>query len=167
MKVDNLKICFLVLLITTLSLSLFARSNNMHHQLTEAQRKIKALCVDRYRSPGDFVEFTNKLMSLGVIRQTYDVLQDDLMFYSKEQMLYHLPASEIDPSIDKNSFEFGDSFDLGKVKKAIEKLDMKKITAAEFHHEVAQAGIVYVSVYLKQRKIYYMSQDGQYFLESY
>jgi uncharacterized protein YbcV (DUF1398 family) len=126
-----------------------------------------ATSSDRYRSPGDFVQFANKLMALGVIRQTYDVLNDDLSFYSKDAMLYHFSASEIDKSIYKNAFHSGEAFDLDKLKKAIENLDSKKISAVEFHQEIAQAGIAYVSVFLKQRKIYYLSQDGKYFLERY
>ena len=149
---------FLILLL--ISTTLFAHGD-------EVQQQIKALCVDRYRAPGDFVKFTDQLMKLGVIRQTYDVTNDELAFYSKDSMLYHFPAAEIDKSIDKNSFIFGESLDLDILKNAIDKFDHNKLSVVEFHKEVARAGIVYVSVYLKQRKIYYLSQNGKYFLESY
>ncbi len=138
----------------------------MNH-INDIQNKIKQLCADRYRFPGDFVEFSNKLLSLGVVRQTYDILQNDFAFYSEDTMLYHFYASEIDKAIDKNSFDVGGSLDLEVVKKAIERFDAKKLSVVEFHKEIARAGIVYVSVYLKQRKIYYLSQDAKYFLESY
>ncbi|GGI78121.1 DUF1398 family protein [Legionella impletisoli] len=131
------------------------------------QDSIKQLCVERYYNPGDFVEFTDKLLSLGVIRQTYDVLQNGLIFYSKDAVLYHLPVSEVDSSIDESSFDIGDSLDLTRIKSAIQNFDEDKLSVNEFHHEVACAGIVYVSVHLNQRTIYYLSQDGKYFLETY
>ncbi|CAM3025306.1 DUF1398 family protein [Legionella worsleiensis] len=149
---------FLILLF--ISTTLFAQGN-------EVQQQIKALCMDRYRAPGDFVQFTNKLMKLGIIRQTYDVTNDELAFYSKDSMLSHFPAAQLDKSIDKNSFIFGESLDLDILKNAIDKFDHNKLSVVAFHKEVARAGVVYVSVYLKQRKIYYLSQNGQFFLESY
>ena len=139
----------------------------MNHQFTDVQNKIKHLCIERYQSPGNFFEFANKLIALGVVRQTYDVLRDDLAFYSKNKMVYHLAASEIDKSIYKSSFHFNESLKLDELKNAIEEIDSKKISAVEFHKKIAEAGIVYVSVYLEQRKIYYLSQDGKYFLELY
>lgn len=152
------KTCLLILLL--ISTTLFAQD-------ADVQKQIKALCIDRYHSPGDFVQFANKLKTLGVIRQTYDVINDELAFYSKNSMLYHLPAVEINKSIDKNLFTFGESLNLNILKKALYAIDHNKISVVKFHKEVARAGIVYVSVYLKQRKIYYLSQDGKYFLESY
>lgn len=138
---------------------------NIH--LTDVQNKIKKLCENRYRSPDDFIEFADKLMSLGVVRQTYDVLEDDLIFYSKNAMIYHLKSSEIDKSIPKNPSAIGESLDLNRLKKSIDNIDTKQTSAVQFHQELARSGVVYVNVYLKQRKIYYLSQDGQYFLETY
>lgn len=158
MIIKSLKISLFVLLF--ISTSSFAQN-------AEVQKQIKALCIDRYYSPGDFVQFANKLQTLGVIRQTYDVINDELAFYSKNSMLYHFPAVEINKSIDKKLFVFGESLNLDILKKALYALDHNKISVVKFHKEVARAGIVYVSVYLKQRKIYYLSQDGKYFLESY
>lgn len=129
--------------------------------------KIKQLCVDRYRSPGDFIEFTNKLISLGIIRQTYDVLENSLYFYSKDAMLYQLPASEIEKVAVGSGFVIGNTLDSGKVKIAIDNLDNKKLTVFEFHRELAKAGVVYVSVFLNKNRAYYFGQDGNYFLETY
>ncbi len=139
----------------------------MDNQLTDIETSIKQLCLDRYRTLGDFIEFANHLMSLGVTRQTYDVVNDNLTFYSTNKMLWHLSGSEIDKSISKDSFIFGESLNLDTLKNAIANIDTNTISATEFHQEVAKAGIVYVSVHLKQQKIYYLSQDGEYFLESY
>ncbi|CDZ77154.1 Phage envelope protein [Legionella massiliensis] len=129
--------------------------------------KIKDLCVARAKSPGDFTEFTNQLMALGVIRQTYDVLEDSLYFYSKDTMLYRLALSETTNKANQTKFIFGDSLDEARVKNAIENLDTKKLSVFEFHRELAQAGIVYVSVFLNMKTIYYFGQDGKYFLEKY
>ncbi|WP_028384858.1 DUF1398 family protein [Legionella moravica] len=82
-------------------------------------------------------------------------------------MLYHFPAAAIDKSIDKNSFTFGEYLDLDILKNALDKFDHNKISVVTFHKEIARAGVVYVSVYLKQRQIYYLGQDGKYFLERY
>ncbi|RUR19039.1 DUF1398 domain-containing protein [Legionella sp. km535] len=153
-----LKGCFLILIL--ISTTLCARGDNV-------QKQIKTLCVDRYRAPGDFIQFTDKLMKLGVVRQTYDVTNDELAFYTKNSMLYHFPAAEIDKSIDKNSFTFGEYLDLDILKNALDKFDHNKISVVTFHKEIARAGVVYVSVYLKQRQIYYLGQDGKYFLERY
>jgi uncharacterized protein YbcV (DUF1398 family) len=152
------KVWLLILLL--ISTTLFAQKD-------EVQKQIKALCVDRYHSPGDFVNFASKLKALGVIRQTYDVINDELAFYTKNSMVYQFRAGEINKSIDKNSFTYGESLNLDILKNALDALDHNKISVVKFHKEVARSGIVYVSVYLKQRKIYYLSQDGKYFLESY
>ncbi|HAT9712934.1 TPA: hypothetical protein JBD70_15370 [Legionella pneumophila subsp. pneumophila] len=66
-------------------------------------------------------------MSLGVIRQTYDVLENSLYFYSKDTMLYRLPMSEIEKS-DGIKFIIGDTLDVARVKNAIENLDEKKLS---------------------------------------
>ncbi len=136
-------------------------------KLVDIQAEIRRLCIERYEAPGDFIEFTDKLMSLGVIRQTYDVINDDLVFYSKDKLLYHLSAAEINKAISVDACNFAESLNLHHLKTAIANIDSRKISAVEFHQEVAKAGIVNVSVYLKQRKIYYLSQDGEYYLEVY
>jgi len=62
----------------------------------------------------------------------------------------------------------GDVLNLDAVKQAIMDFDSGTISSpTEFHREIALAGIVYVSVHLVPRKIYYLSQDAQYYLETY
>lgn len=90
-------------------------------------------------------------MSLGIIRQTYDVLENSLYFYSKETMLYRLPVSEIEKS-DSAPYIIGDTLDVAKVKSAIEDLEEKKLSIIEFHRELAKAGVVYVSVFLNKKQ---------------
>ncbi|WP_058524204.1 DUF1398 family protein [Legionella birminghamensis] len=153
----------ILMIVTT---TMFARSLAMENNPSEIQKKIKTLCLDRAQSPGDFTEFTNTLMSLGIIRQTYDVLENSLYFYSKETMLYRLPVSEIEKS-DSAPYIIGDTLDVAKVKSAIEDLEEKKLSIIEFHRELAKAGVVYVSVFLNKKTIYYFGQDAKYFLEAY
>lgn len=162
MKSFNLKLIFILLLI--LSNISFANTNKSS---SEIQSAIKQLCADRYRSPGDFTVFANKLKSLGVVRQTYDTVNDDLAFYSKDKMLYHLAAADLNKSITKNFDNYGQSLNIDRLRTAIAKFDADKLSVTEFHKEVARSGIVYVMVYLDTQKIYYLSQDGKYYLETY
>lgn len=138
----------------------------MQNNASDIQQKIKILCLDRAQFPGDFIEFTNALMSLGVIRQTYDVLDNSLCFYSKDTMIYRLPMSEIEKS-GSTKFIIGDELDVTMVKSAIAHIDEKKLSAFEFHKELAKAGVVYVSVFLNKKAIYYFGQNGNYFLETF
>jgi uncharacterized protein YbcV (DUF1398 family) len=79
-----------------------------------------------------------------------------------------LAISEIDKSSDIYPFSIGDVLNLDAVKKAIMDFDAGIISSATaFHREIALAGIVYVSVHLVPRKIYYLSQDARYYLELY
>lgn len=65
-------------------------------------------------------------------------------------------------------FVINDKIDLGLLKKSIDDFDQGRIsTPLEFHRQIAKAGIVYVSVHLLPRKIYYLSQDGQSYLEQF
>lgn len=154
-------------IIILVSTALCTRGVTMQNDSSHIQKEIKTLCIDRIRFPGDFTEFTNRLMSLGVIRQTYDVLENSLSFYSKDALLYHLPMSEIETSSDQKRFVIGDTLDMVRVKSAIDNIDNQKRSIFEFHRELAQAGIVHVSVFLNQKTVYYFSQDGKYFLEMY
>lgn len=43
------------------STTMSARSVNMQNISSDIQKKIKRLCLDRVRYPGDFTEFTNTL----------------------------------------------------------------------------------------------------------
>ena len=95
-------------------------------------------------------------------------MKNELLFYSKSQFIFTLPISEIDKTSDMYPFSIGDVFNLDTVKKAIMDFDSGIISSATaFHSEIALAGIVYVSVHLVPRKIYYLSQDAQHYLESY
>ena len=58
--------------------------NNRKHGIKHA---ITELCKDRCCNPGLFEEFTARLSDLGVVRQTYDVIKNELLFYSKNQLL--------------------------------------------------------------------------------
>lgn len=137
-------------------------------ELYEIKHAITELCKERCLNPGPFEEFTARLSDFGVVRQTYDVIKNELLFYSKNQHLLTLAISDIDKLSDIYPFSIGVVLNLDAVKKAIMEFDAGIISSAtEFHKELALAGIVYVSVHLVPRKIYYLSQDAQYYLESY
>lgn len=156
----------LTAILIIVSTTIFARSLNMQNESSEIPQKIKKLCLARAQSPGDFTMFTDALMSLGVIRQTYDVLDNSLYFYSEDTMLYRLPLSEIEKH-DSIKFIVGKTLHPAQVKSAIENLDEKKLSILEFHRKLAKAGVVYVSVFLNKKTIYYFGQDAKYFLETY
>lgn len=161
-----LKACSIGILIC-ISMTIFVVNKEWRSVSNEIEISIKELCADRLREPGDFTIFSDKLMSLGIIRQTYDVLEDSLYFYSKNERLYYLPVSEIAQESRQSPVVVGDILDEIKVRNAINKLDEKKLTVLEFHSELARAGVVYISVFLNTKKIYYFGQDGRYFLETY
>ncbi len=120
--------------------------------------------MNRIHAPNDFNEFANALLALGVIRQTYDVLVNSLYFYAPDNLMYHLPLSDIE---EGSQLVIGDKLEIHKVKEAIENIDKGKLSVFEFHREIARAGIVYVSVFLNNKAIYYLSQNGEYYLEKY
>lgn len=129
--------------------------------------EIISLVEERYLNPGSFEEFTARLLDLNVIRQTYDVVSDELFFYSADQLLLQLYARDLKGYTHAHPFVIGDKFNSGILEKALQDFDAGKISVAEFHRQVALSGIVYVSVHIPSRKIYYLSQDGQSYLESF
>lgn len=136
--------------------------------LHEIKPAITQLCKERCHNSGSFEEFTARLSDLSVVRQTYDVIKNELLFYSRNQLLLSLAIPDIDKSPGIYPFSIGDVLNLDAVKKAIFDFDSGSISSStEFHKKIALAGIVYVSVHLIPRKIYYLSQDAQYYLESY
>ena len=128
--------------------------------------RIKVICTERVDS-GDFVEFANQLISLGIVRQTYDVLSDCLYFYSKDALLTKFPMSEICISKKERELIVGDQLDIDELKSAINSFDKHELSVNEFHLELAKAGIVYVSVNLDKQIIYYLSQDSNHYIETY
>jgi hypothetical protein len=130
--------------------------------------KIRALTEARCNHPERFDDFTNELLKLQCTRQTYDVLLDELSFYSAHQLITRFPATEI-PGYDcSRPFDVAETFDLEHLKKSIQDFDQGRIKhSAKFHEHIAKAGVVYVSVHLIPRKIYYLGQNGQHYLEQY
>ena len=102
-----------------------------------------------------------------MIRQTYDVVSDELFFYSTDQLLLQLPATDVKGYIQSQPFVIAEKFNSSMLEKALEDFDAGKISVADFHRQLALSGIVYVSVHIPARKIYYLSQDGQSYLESF
>lgn len=129
--------------------------------------EIISIVEERYRHPGPFEEFTAQLLALKVIRQTYDVVSDELFFYSADRLLLQLPAADVKGYHRAAPFVIGEKFSQRQLEKALEDFDSGKISVVEFHKQLALAGIVYVSVHIPARKIYYLSQDGQCYLESF
>lgn len=115
---------------------------------------------ERCHNPGPFEEFAARLLDLQVIRQTYDVVSDELFFYSTDQLLLQLPATDVKGYSHSTSFVIGKEFNQDMLEKALEDFDSGKIPVVEFHKQLALAGIVYVGVYIPTRKIYYLSLDG-------
>jgi uncharacterized protein YbcV (DUF1398 family) len=137
-------------------------------ELEEIKSIIFQLSKERCCNPAPFEEFTARLSEVGVIRQTYDVIKDEVSFYSKDSLLSTLAMLEINGSPNIDSFPIGDVLDAGAIKQAIMDFDSGIISSPiEFHRRIALAGIVYVTVHLMPRKIYYLSQDAQFYLESY
>lgn len=130
--------------------------------------KIKALTEARCNHPGPFDKFANELLKLQCTRQTYDVLLDELLFYSDHQLIVRFPATDIAGYNHSRPFFVAETFDLEYLKNSIDDFDQGRIKhSALFHEHIAKAGVVYVSVHLIPRKIYYLSQDAQYYLEQY
>lgn len=57
--------------------------------------QIVNIVEERCLHPGSFEEFTDRLFDLQVIRQTYDVISDELFFYSADQLLLQLQATDV------------------------------------------------------------------------
>lgn len=125
------------------------------------------LVEERCLNPGSFEEFIARLLDLQVIRQTYDVVNDELFFYSADQLLLQLPAADVKGYSRSQPFVIADEFNLSMLEKALEDFDEGKISVVDFHRQLALSGIVYVSVHIPARKVYYLSQDGQSYLEPF
>lgn len=132
-----------------------------------ANAEIISIVEERCANPGPFEEFTARLLDLKVIRQTYDVIRDQLFFYSADQLLLQLHATDVKGYSQPQPFEIAEEFNSTMLEKALEDFDAGKISIADFHRQLALSGIVYVSVNIPARKIYYLSQDGQFYLESF
>jgi hypothetical protein len=132
-----------------------------------ANAQIISIVEERCLHPGPFEEFTARLLDLQVIRQTYDVVSDELFFYSADQLLLQLHATDVKGYVHSQPFVIAEEFNLRILEKSLEDFDSGKITVVEFHKQLASAGIVYVSVHIPTRKIYYLSQDGQFYLECF
>lgn len=129
--------------------------------------QIVNIVEERCLHPGPFEEFTARLLDLQVIRQTYDVITDELFFYSADQLLLQLQATDMKGYSHSQPFVIAKEFHSDILKKALEDFDSEKISAVEFHQQLALSGIVYVSVHIPARKVYYLSQDGQFYLEHF
>lgn len=129
--------------------------------------QILNIVEERCFHPGPFEEFTARLLDLQVIRQTYDVVSDELFFYSKDQLLLQVHATDVKGYGHSQPFLFAEEFNISILEKALEDFDAGKISIVDFHRQLALSGIVYVSVHIPARKIYYLSQDGQFYLESF
>lgn len=129
--------------------------------------EIIKIVEERYLHPGPFEEFTARLLDLQVIRQTYDVVNDELFFYSWDQLLLQFHTTDLKGYNHSQPFVVAKEFNSSMLEKAIANFDAGKISVVDFHEQVALSGIVYVSVHIPARKIYYLSQDGQFYLESY
>jgi uncharacterized protein YbcV (DUF1398 family) len=132
-----------------------------------ANAQIINIVEERCLHPGPFEEFIARLLDLQVVRQTYDVVTDELFFYSADQLLLQLRAVDVKGYGHSHPFVIAEEFDQHILENALENFDSRKISVVEFHTQLASAGIVYVSVHIPTRKIYYLSQDGQFYLESF
>lgn len=132
-----------------------------------ANEQIYNIVEERCLHPGPFEEFIARLTDLQVTRQTYDVVSDKLFFYSSDQLLLQLHAIDIKGYTHAEPFVIAKEYNQGILEKSLEDFDSGRISVVEFHRQLGLAGIVYVSVHIPSRKIYYLSQDGQFYLESF
>ncbi|TAL61629.1 MAG: hypothetical protein EPN84_07715, partial [Legionella sp.] len=95
--------CLLLLISAVFTTNLYAKDMALSGP-RDTQKKIKALCSERVKTLNDFGQFTDKLQDLGVVRQTYDVIQDEVTFYSPNTTLAHFPVSEVDKT-KRNPFK--------------------------------------------------------------
>lgn len=137
---------------------------DFHHM---EQQKIISLVEARCLNPGPFEEFTAQLLDLQIIRQTYDVVSDELFFYSRDRLVLQLPANKIKGYRQSQPFVIHEKFNQAQFENALEAFDAGDISVADFHQQLALSGIVYVSVHIPAGNIYYLTQDGQHHLETF
>lgn len=137
------------------------------NSLNEMISSIETIMSERYRDPSSFESFAKELMQVGITRLSFDTLKNELGFYTKNKFIHSLLRSDLLKAQEQAAWHLGDALHSKKLEEAIKKLDAGDMNAVEFHQEIAAAGVVYCNVYLTHRKIYYMGQDGQYYLESY
>lgn len=132
-----------------------------------ANEQIYKIVEERCIHPGPFEEFIARLTDLQVTRQTYDVVRDELLFYSSDQLLLQLHAIDLKGYSHEEPFVIAEEYNQELLETSLHAIDSGKISVVEFHKQLGLAGIVYVSVHIPTRKIYYLSQDGLFYLESF
>lgn len=60
-------------------------SNISMTTLDNIKKTLTQLSQDRCHNPGPFDEFTARLSELGVVRQSYDVITNEVLYYSKNK----------------------------------------------------------------------------------
>ena len=122
---------------------------------------------DRYGQPGSFETFVLKLQTFGIVRFSFDTLKSEMSFYSIDQLIHTHIRSEVKIAKEQLNWQLCKTFEIPILEQAITDLDEGKIGAVEFHHQMHKAGVVFCMLYLIPRKIFYMSQDGSFYLEHY
>lgn len=128
---------------------------------------IAALVNAQFANPTGFETFTTQLIALGVSRFNFDALENEMHFYTNDEFIYSLKRADLIDAQKNTHWIAGDTLNTPELENAIKMLDEGKISAVEFHRIMFLAGVVFCCVYLTPRKIYYLGQDGQHYIENY
>lgn len=135
--------------------------------LKDSKAEILNILNEQRRNPADFLGFTNSLIELGIVRFGLDSFNNQMSFYSKSDLVHEVVRSELEENKAKSPWVLGDTLNSSALQKALSEFDAGRMSPIDFHREIFSAGVVYCQVYLIHRKIYYMGQDGQFYLEQY
>jgi len=135
--------------------------------MTDLQDKITNMVEQSYHDPKAFETFANDLLNLGITRLNLDTFNDEMSFYTSNLFVHKLIRMDLKEAKKNKPWTLGKMLEVDKLENAIKELDCGKMSVPEFHREMFSAGVIFCVVYLTFRKIYYMSQDGLFYLENY
>jgi uncharacterized protein YbcV (DUF1398 family) len=135
--------------------------------MSPLKTEITALMAERYVNPTPFETFASQLLGLGITRLTFDAIKNEMSFYTKDQFIHSLIRTDLIEAQKSKPWAPGENLEISRLENAIKQLDAGEMPSIEFHREMLAAGTVFCKIYLVPRRIYYMGQDGNYYLENY
>ncbi|MBS0357808.1 MAG: hypothetical protein JSS53_00845 [Proteobacteria bacterium] len=135
--------------------------------LDEMQNIICKLGNDCLAQKITFEQMAAELAAMGVMRQHYDCITNELSFYSKEQLIFSGRFEGLERTKENGPWVLGESLDVKALEAAIKQFDQREIPTIKFHQKMFAAGVVFCLVFLQKKNIYYFDQYGEYYLENY
>ncbi|MBS0357809.1 MAG: hypothetical protein JSS53_00850 [Proteobacteria bacterium] len=135
--------------------------------LNEMQNTIRRLQNDCLAQKITFEQMAAELATMGIVRQHYDCITDELSFYSKEQLVFSGKFEGLEKTKENGPWVLGEHLNVNALEEAIKQVDQRESSTIKFYQKICAAGVVFCLVFLQKKNIYYFDQYGEYYLENY